>query len=594
MRSWWPGGTYNENELDPGEYESILGGYHPENWERDIAAYPTVIDAGDSESNVIWGADHCTIEGLTIRNAGRGVFCYGASPTITRCTFTSLTNGISTAEGATITRNMFENNGRGIFAGTNTGFTTAIENNLILSSMGTIASGIINVSNNMNCVNNTIDYCGDYGIRVQKSSTGGPPVVVLQNNNITRNGSDYWGDGIYLSANAEYSVDTGLITISHNNVWGNHEDYDIHGTPVDGDISRDPLYRDPLSVSLPGRARVSREEGTTYFACKERDEWAAWERGPVRPGRRAPGPAKEIQLASYNYHLDPGSPSIDAGENQGAPPVDLDGRLRPNPSSSRVDIGCYEYYAGALPSSWIYDYNGDGTSDIGIFRPSSGLWAVRGVTRVYFGSSADLPAPGDYDGDGTTDIGIFRNSVGLWAIRGLSRVYFGSASDTAAAGDYNGDGSWDIGIFRDTGGLWALRGLSRIYFGTSGDNPVPGYYAGEPTREIGIFRDSTSLWAVRGVTRVYFGTAADSAVPGDYDGNGSWEVGVFRPSAGLWAIRGVTRRYFGGNTDEAVPADYAGKASDGIGIFRPSTGLWAIAGLSRTYFGSVDDLPVTR
>ncbi|MFH1039467.1 MAG: choice-of-anchor Q domain-containing protein [PVC group bacterium] len=179
-----------------------------------------------------------------------------------------------------------------------------------------------------------------------------------------------------------------------------------------------------------------------------------------------------LRCASYNYHLDPDSPSIDAGENQGAPSVDLDGRLRPNPSSSQVDIGCYEYYAAGAPPCWKYDYNGDGTSDIGIFRPSSGLWAIRGVTRVYFGSFSDLPTPGDYDGDGTTDIGIFRSSTGLWAIRSVTRAYFGSSSDTAASGDYTGDASDGIGIFRDSTGLWALEGISRIYFGGVGDIPV--------------------------------------------------------------------------------------------------------------------------
>jgi len=32
--------------------------------------------------------------------------------------------------------------------------------------------------------------------------------------------------------------------------------------------------------------------------------------------------------------------------------------------------------------SWS-DFNGDGTADIAIFRPNSGLWSIRGVTRVY-------------------------------------------------------------------------------------------------------------------------------------------------------------------------------------------------------------------
>ena len=81
------------------------------------------------------------------------------------------------------------------------------------------------------------------------------------------------------------------------------------------------------------------------------------------------------------------------------------------------------------PLSPAADFNGDGTNNIGIFRPSSGLWAIRDVTRVYFGSSGDNPMPGDYNGDGTADIGLFRPASGLWAIKNVTRVYFGSLND---------------------------------------------------------------------------------------------------------------------------------------------------------------------
>ncbi|MEA1928831.1 MAG: hypothetical protein U9N73_11555, partial [Candidatus Auribacterota bacterium] len=131
---------------------------------------------------------------------------------------------------------------------------------------------------------------------------------------------------------------------------------------------------------------------------------------------------------------------------------------------------------GSHAPPWIYDYDGDGTSDIAVFRGDSGLWAVRGVTRVYFGGSTDETIPGDYDGDGTTDIGVFRPASGLWAIRGVTRAYFGSGSDLPEQGDYDGDGTADIGIFRAASGLWAIRGVTRAYFGGSTDEPVPGYY----------------------------------------------------------------------------------------------------------------------
>ena len=256
------------------------------------------------------------------------------------------------------------------------------------------------------------------------------------------------------------------------------------------------------------------------------------------------------------------------------------------------------YPGGRFPTTgsppWINDYDGDGTSDIGIFRGSSGLWAIRGVTRAYFGGLSDTVAPGDYDGDGTTELGIFRPASGLWALRGVTRTYFGVSSDQPLPGDYDGDGTADVGIFRAGAGMWAIRGVTRVYFGRSSDTPAPGYYDGSARKGIGIFRGSSGLWAIRGVTRAYFGSSSDTVVPGDYNGDGTWEAGIFRPSSGLWAIRGVTRSYFESVSDQPVPADYSGDSMDKIGVFRDDSGLWAVQGSTRVYFGSSADTPVTR
>ncbi len=244
--------------------------------------------------------------------------------------------------------------------------------------------------------------------------------------------------------------------------------------------------------------------------------------------------------------------------------------------------------------TYHYDYNGDGTSDISIFRRNTGLWAVRGVTRVYFGGAIDQTAPGDYNGDGTTEIGIFRDTSGLWAIRGLTRAYFGTDYDWSVPGDYNGDGVWDLAIFRKSSGLWAIRGITRAYFGGASDIPVPGYFNSDNLLDLALFRPTSGLWAVRGTTRFYFGGSSDTPVSGDYNGDGIWDGSIFRPTAGLWAIRGVTRRYFGGSSDSAVPADYNGDGRDDIGIFRYSSGLWAVSGLTRVYYGGSSDSPVAR
>ncbi|MFH1038986.1 MAG: lamin tail domain-containing protein [PVC group bacterium] len=240
------------------------------------------------------------------------------------------------------------------------------------------------------------------------------------------------------------------------------------------------------------------------------------------------------------------------------------------------------------------DFDGDGTDDIAVFRETSGLWAVRGITRMYFGAASDVPAAGDYTGSGTTEIGIFRGGSGLWAVRKVTRLYFGHGADTPVPGDYDGDGVCDPGIFRPAAGLWAVRGITRVYFGKAGDEPVPGDYNGTGTGGIAVFRGSSGLWAIQGVSRLYFGRGGDWPVPGDYSGDGTWRAAVFRAEAGLWAIRGTTRNYFGNCSDRPVPADYNGDLTDDRSIFRPPAGLWAVRGVTRAYFGGDGDTPVTR
>ncbi|MDP8235783.1 MAG: DUF6067 family protein, partial [Candidatus Erginobacter occultus] len=248
--------------------------------------------------------------------------------------------------------------------------------------------------------------------------------------------------------------------------------------------------------------------------------------------------------------------------------------------------------AGGRPDSG--DFDGDGTSEIAVFRPGSGLWAVRGLTRFYFGTRGDRPVPGDYDGDGTSRAAVFRPASGLWAVRGAGRFYFGRAGDIPVPGDYGGGGTARPGIFRPSGGLWAVRGVTRAYFGTGGDLPVPGDYAGEGKKRPAVFRPASGLWAVRGLTRIYFGGTGDLPVPADYSGDGTWSPAVSRPEIGLWAVRGAARTYFGGPGDTPLPAAYTGEGGDRFAVFRPVSGLWAVRGQTRVYFGRSGDLPAAR
>ncbi|MDP8235426.1 MAG: CAP domain-containing protein, partial [Candidatus Erginobacter occultus] len=186
------------------------------------------------------------------------------------------------------------------------------------------------------------------------------------------------------------------------------------------------------------------------------------------------------------------------------------------------------------------DFNGDSISDIAIFRPSTGLWSIRGVGRYYFGRSGDIPVPADYNGDGRADIAIFRPSNGLWSVRGVTRFYFGKSGDYPIPMNYRA-GYVVAGIFRPSTGLWSFRNGGRLYFGKSGDIPVPGPWKTRSGKwglvYPGIFRPSNGLWSIQGVTRFYFGSSGDIPVPGAYSTSSTepWKGAIFRPSTGLWS-----------------------------------------------------------
>ena len=118
-------------------------------------------------------------------------------------------------------------------------------------------------------------------------------------------------------------------------------------------------------------------------------------------------------------------------------------------------INFNNYQAGDIPV--VGDWMGRGTSQLGLFRPSTRQWFLDRNNKqtwdgcgkdtcFYFGVPGDMPVVGDWNGTGISKIGVFRPSTGEWFL------------------DLNGNNQWD-GPSLD---------LYLPNFGNPGDIPVVG------------------------------------------------------------------------------------------------------------------------
>ncbi len=266
------------------------------------------------------------------------------------------------------------------------------------------------------------------------------------------------------------------------------------------------------------------------------------------------------------------------------------------------------------------DFDGDGKTDVSVYRPSEGNWylnrSTSGFAVINWGLASDRPAPGDYDGDNKTDFAVFRpnadsNQPDFYILNSSNFTYsgysWGLPGDVPVIADYNGDGNDDIAVYRPSNhtfyvlrsGSGSVLTFSNISFGV----PVAGDYDGDGkgdfvTYSIDGWFISQSNVNYAAVNFIRWGASGDKPVAADYDGDGRSDLAVFRPSDRTWYIRkstgGNTYVQFGLTNDIPTPGDYDGDGKTDIAVYRD--GIWYInqstAGILITQFGLSGDQPI--
>ncbi len=205
----------------------------------------------------------------------------------------------------------------------------------------------------------------------------------------------------------------------------------------------------------------------------------------------------------------------------------------------------------------VADWNGDGTTDLGLFRntPTAGVFYERvGTTStgMKWGKPGDSPVAADFDGDHLAQVGVRRLAGGTWYLRShdgsvATVTGVGYPSDQPLTGDWDGNGRANLGLYRWSNHTFYLRSDSGTYtavpMGIAGSRPIVGDWNGDGKDDVGVQSPGGKYtlrvpngasydWVTLG-----YGYSTDIPFAGDWNHDGKSEIGVWRPSTAQFILR---------------------------------------------------------
>jgi len=290
------------------------------------------------------------------------------------------------------------------------------------------------------------------------------------------------------------------------------------------------------------------------------------------------------------------------------------------------------------------DFDGDGKSDVVVFRPGPALWYIlRSSTNFAFeeqwiyqlGLPGDIPLTGDFDSDGVADMAVWRPSIGMWFFRKsseefatISAIQWGLYGDTPLTGDFDGDGTTDLTVYREKAGAFyvlkssggfdrsgalasAANAAISLSLGGPGNYPVTGDFNADGKDDFGVVWWLIRFWSVKNSSAqmlfsLPWGAPGDTPMACDWNGDKVADRVVVRLEPNLhlsWYTAATNSgevyvESFGlfGDTPHCNK-DYDGDGTSDMGVFRNPTGEWYVKYSSdkqvrRFNFGLPGDIPL--